>query len=261
MKKNFIKILILFLASSFIVSCDKDDDDNNNNNNSNTSVTGSFDVNMEYVWAMSTAPFSLNQMLYHPMTGDSLNFSMFRHYISNIRLKRADNTYWAATNSYHLLDASIPSSLTLNFSNVPAGEYVAMEVTFGVDSARNVSGVQSGALDPANGMFWDWNSGYIMLKAEGTSPQAAGGSFEYHLGGFSGTNNTVDVRELSFPSGEKLVISTGTTSVVHMKANPARLFHSYGSVSNGAMIHMPGPAAVTMSDGFNTWVMIDQIDN
>lgn len=259
MKNNFIKILILVLASSFIISCEKDDDESNNNNN--VPVTGSFEVNMEYVWAMSMAPFSLNQMLYQPMTGDSLNFSMFRHYISNIRLKRSDNTYWAATDSYHLLDVSLPSTLTLNFSNVPAGEYVAMEVTFGVDSARNVSGVQSGALDPANGMFWDWNSGYIMLKAEGTSPQAAGGNFEYHLGGFSGTNNTVDVRELAFPSGEKLVISSGTTPVVHMMANPARLFHSYGSVSNGAMIHMPGASAVTMSGDFNSWVKVDHIDN
>jgi hypothetical protein len=42
----------------------------------------------------------------------------------------------------------------------------------GVDSARNVSGIQTGALDPARGMFWTWNSGYVMAKIEGSSPSA-----------------------------------------------------------------------------------------
>jgi hypothetical protein len=51
---------------------------------------------------------------------------------------------------------------------------------------RNVSGIQSGALDPMKGMFWTWNSGYIMAQLEGTSPLAntAGKRFIYHIGGF-----------------------------------------------------------------------------
>lgn len=259
MKKYIFNLLALTVISVFIAGCKKDDDNDSNNNTTNT--TGSFHVEMEYVWAMNMTPFVLNQMLYHPMTGDSLSFSKFRHYISNIRLKKTDNSYWTAPDSYHLLDASDPSSLDLHFSNVPAGEYVAMEVTFGVDSLHNVSGAQAGDLDPSNGMFWDWNSGYIMLKAEGSSPQSSTGSFEYHLGGYSGVNNTVDVRELAFPSGESLVISSGSMPTVHLMANPARLFHSYGSVSNGSTIHMPGASAVMMTEDFNTWVMVDQVEN
>jgi hypothetical protein len=71
--------------------------------------------------------------------------------------------------------------VVFDFINVPAGTYTGMYLTMGVDSARNVSGAQEGALDPANGMFWSWTSGYIMIKAEGLSPQGAGGSFTYHL--------------------------------------------------------------------------------
>jgi len=258
MKKHFLKIIMLAVTSFMIVSCDKDEKDDDT---TPTATFGEFNLDMEYVWAMSMSPFTLNQMLYHPMTGDSLNFSTMKHYISNIKLKRSNGTYWVANESYHLMDASVPSSLSLNFTNVPSGEYVAMEVTFGVDSARNVSGAQVGALDPANGMFWSWTTGYIMIKAEGTSPQSSNGTFSYHLGGFSGSNSTVSVRELSFPGGVKLTIGPSLNPTVHMMANPARLFHSYGSVSNGEMIHMPGANAKTMASDFNNWVMIDQIDN
>ena len=75
---------------------------------------------------------------------------------------------------------------TLTLSDVPEGSYTEMSYVLGVDSTRNVSGAQAGALSTANGMFWSWSTGYIMLKAEGTSPNSGTGSFSFHLGGFSG---------------------------------------------------------------------------
>jgi hypothetical protein len=61
-----------------------------------------------------------------------------------------------------------------------------MEFMIGVDSARNNSGAQTGALDPTNGMFWSWSTGYIMAKFEGTSAQspAAANALKFHIGGF-----------------------------------------------------------------------------
>ncbi len=57
---------------------------------------------------------------------------------------------------------------------------------FGLDSATQVSGETSGALDPALGMYWAWNTGYIQCKLEGVSPASGGknGQFEFHLGGY-----------------------------------------------------------------------------
>lgn len=86
---------------------------------------------------------------------------------------------------YWLSDLSTASSMTVSASISP-GNYNQLKFLLGVDSARNVSGVQSGALDPAAGMFWTWNSGYIYFKIEGNSPASSepNGKFEYHIGGF-----------------------------------------------------------------------------
>ena len=54
---------------------------------------------------------------------------------------------------------------------MPAGNYNSLSFLLGVDSMHNVSGAQTGALDPANDMFWTWNSGYVMAKMEGASPR------------------------------------------------------------------------------------------
>jgi hypothetical protein len=255
--KKFMYIALLFGSFAGITSCEEDTPPP-----APTPKFGSFTVEIEHVWAMNMAPFNLNTALYHPMTGDTLTFTTFKYYVSNIKLKRSDNTYWEEEESYHLVDASVPASVEIDLENVPAGDYVALEITMGVDSARNVSGAQTGALDPANGMFWSWNSGYIMIKAEGQSPQSSTGSFAYHLGGFTGPNKAVMVRELSFTSfGGVMTISQSANPQIHMLANPARLFHSYGSVSNGPAIHMPGVNAGKMAFDFQDWVKIDHIHN
>ena len=57
----------------------------------------------------------------------------------------------------------------------------------GLDSATQVSGRTDGALDPALGMYWAWNTGYIQCRLEGFSPDSKGkkGRFEFHIGGYA----------------------------------------------------------------------------
>ncbi|HCS19097.1 MAG TPA: hypothetical protein DIW47_00790 [Bacteroidetes bacterium] len=246
MKNKFLMALVSVMTMLALSSCKEDDP------TPAPPVTyGEFHLDMEYIWAMSLAKFELNTPLFHPMSGDSMTFSSFKHYISNIRLKRSNGTYWAAKESYHLLDASDTGTLDIRFTDVPAGDYVALEITFGVDSTRNVSGAQTGDLDPDKGMFWNAMAGYIMIKAEGTSPQSPSGMFMYNLGGFSGENSVVSVREISFPNSGVLSIKPGSTPVIQLQGNPARLFHNYGSVSNGAEIDAPCTDAKTMARDFN----------
>ncbi len=253
--KKFMHIAMLAGVIMLAFSgCKKEEEDN-----PPTPKVGHFNVEFDHVWAASMDPFYMNQQLFHPKTGDSLTFTTMKYYVSNIKLKNADGTLWEAEESYHLMDASDPASLVISFTNVPAGTYTGMYITMGVDSARNVSGAQDGALDPANGMFWSWNSGYIMIKAEGLSPQGTGGSFTYHLGGYSGPDKTIMVKDINFPAAGPLTISPNGTPTVHMLANPARLFHSYGSVSNGSVIMAPGPDAAMMAFTFNDWVILDHI--
>lgn len=226
-----------------------------------TDETGTLTVQLDYVWAMSLVDFNLNETYYQPMTGDTLTYTTFKHYLSNFELLRADGTTWTAEESYHLANLADPSSLSIDFSEIPAGDYVAIRFLCGVDSARNVAGSQTGALDPANEMFWSWNSGYIMIKAEGTSPQSSTGSFAYHLGGFTGEDKAITEREINFGTLGNLSISKDNNASVVLQANPARLFHSYGTVANGATIHMPNANAGMMAQDFNTWIRVTEVHN
>lgn len=119
----------------------------------------------------------------------------------------------------------------------------------GVDSAANVSGAGTGALSLANAMYWDWNSGYIMLKAEGNSPQSTTGTFAIHPGGFSGEYNIVTVKSTDLGS-EKLIIEKDKTPTVNMTVNPAMLWDSMPGLSYNSVVHQPGPTAKQMAKDF-----------
>jgi hypothetical protein len=131
----------------------------------------------------------LDQTLrYETANNDSLSIQLFKYYISNISFTDNLGNTWYETESYHLIDAADPASWTFTINNVPAGTYTSMNYMIGVDSTRNVSGSQTGALDPVYGMFWTWNSGYIMAKLEGRSPSSpqSFGMVNFHIGGFAG---------------------------------------------------------------------------
>lgn len=92
-------------------------------------------------------------------------------------------------NSYHLINEEGTASKSFSFFVMPT-QYNSLSFLIGVDSLKNVSGAQTGGLDPLNGMFWTWNTGYIMFKMEGNSPSSSvvNNKIEYHIGGFSGAN-------------------------------------------------------------------------
>ena len=57
----------------------------------------------------------------------------------------------------------------------------------GVSPALQTSGVFIGALDPINGMYWAWNTGFIAVKCVGEILELKNGltqKFEYHLGAY-----------------------------------------------------------------------------
>lgn len=210
---------------------------------------GNMKVQFDYAFGANQEPWELGKMLVHPKTGDTLTFTMLKFYVSNIRLKKQDGTWWAQPESYYLVDVSQPNGSVLKINDVPAGTYTAMEYTMGVDSARNVSGVQTGALSVFNGMYWDWNSGYIMLKAEGESPNSSTKAFVLHLGGFKGEENIVTTKTTDF-GGTSLTIANDKQPVVKLLANPGRFWHSSPGVDSINTIHMPGPVAKTMAKDF-----------
>jgi hypothetical protein len=82
------------------------------------------------------------------------------------------------------------------------------------------------------GMYWDWNSGYIFFKLEGTSPQApldptGARRFQYHVGLFGGydTRTLNNLRTITVPFGAtQPLVQEGQTTQIGIKADVLKVF-------------------------------------
>lgn len=135
---------------------------------------------------------------YFTSNRDTLAFETFKCYISSIQIYYTDNTIFKQNDSYHLLDFENPSSFLIPITNI--NDKLISKVTFniGIDSLTNNSGALNGDLDPINGMYWAWQSGYINFKIEGNSPscKTRKNEFHFHIGGYQHPFNTMRKIEL-----------------------------------------------------------------
>jgi hypothetical protein len=197
----------------------------------------------------------------NPM-GDTFTVNKFNYYISNIVLVKEDNSLFTQTESYYLIEQSKPESKKLSIGSVPVGKYKSIRFLLGIDSARNVSGAQTGALDPAKGMFWNWNTGYIMLKLEGAAPTStAMGFIEYHLGGFKGVNKVQRSFDLAF-SPLVFEVTKSKTSKLRLQTNVNELFQSPNQISFSAypVIASAGANAKMMADNSQNMITFKAIE-
>jgi hypothetical protein len=251
MKSNLILLSILCVS---LFSCVKKDDPIDANASSNAKVTFSNFVGSQ--------PLTLQTKWYNNANGDSFKVNVYKYYITNVKLIKSDNSVYTENESYHLINEADASSHSFVMANVPEGSYTSISFLIGVDSARNTSGAQTGALDPINGMFWTWNSGYIMAKFEGVSPQSTSmdKSVVYHLGGFSGPNNVLRTVTLSFPT--TMIVKKGTTPNVHIDGDLAEWF-SFPNVIDFAqkpLLMTPGKDLVNIAENYKDMFKVNHID-
>ncbi|MFK8161878.1 MAG: MbnP family protein [Lewinella sp.] len=117
---------------------------------------------------------------------------VLRFYLSDVALLNEGLVVSTSNKHHHLLDDAKPKTMQLPLS-VPEGTaYDALRFTIGVDSLTAASGAFGADLDPTNGMYWTWRSGYINFKLEGTSPNCPAwkNRFQFHVGGFQGPFNS-----------------------------------------------------------------------
>lgn len=155
---------------------------------------------------------TLDTLIYMNDLGQMFKVSKFKYYISNIKLTKT-NGEKISVNNYFLIDEDKQDSKNLVIDNIPLGDYNGITFIVGVDSLHNCSGIQSGALDPLNGMFWAWNTGYIFLKLEGFAPESKSTAnlLEYHIGGFQKPCNAI--REIHLQ--KKVPISVSEKTLAH----------------------------------------------
>ena len=254
--KTFYTSLIMALVGALILgSCKKEDNPTNP-----TTKTGSLAIQFEHVWGMNAVPIDINQKIFHPKTKDTVTLTTFKYYVSHIEVKKAGGNWYKEEDIYHLIDLGNPSTHFVTINNLPVGDYEEIKFVMGIDSLRNTGGDQSGDLDPSNGMFWNFTDGYIMVKAEGVSPSSPTGTFTYHLGGFTGPDKNVLPKYQIFSNKPAMVQENATPTII-IRANPAKLWHHYGSIANGEEITTPGPKAHEMAFDFQDAVMVSSISN
>ncbi len=156
-------------------------------------------VKITFINRVNKVPVVLDSVSYTNCWNETYTISKLKYYISNVQFQLADKKVNREYESYHLINEEDTATKSFSLS-MPAGKYGSFSFLVGVDSLKNVSGAQTNALDPLNGMFWTWNNGYIMFKLEGNSPQSTNvnNKVEYHIGGFAGANNSLRTVTINF---------------------------------------------------------------
>ena len=193
-------------------------------------VPGAGSVNLSFVNMAGSDNLQLGNAYYLTQNSDSVKVDVFKYYVSNFQLVKDDGSIYTIPETYFLVDAAKTASLNQVLSNVPPGNYTSLKFIIGVDSLRNVSGAQTGALDPANGMFWTWSTGYIMAKIEGSSPQSGSPSktVSFHIGGFSGSASAQ--KSVEIPFNNKITVNSNSTPRILLKADVMEWFKTPNSL-------------------------------
>lgn len=170
---------------------------------------------------------------------DSLRIETLKFYISNIQFIENNVIVWKEENSFHLLDASIRESMSIELKIPAAVKFNKIKFTLGIDSTTNVAGVIGGDLDPTRGMYWTWQSGYINFKMEGKSNvcKTRNNEFDFHIGGYQSPFNTI----------QSVLLDTGNNRIIDITIECKKLIDSI-DLSKQNHIMSPCIEAVELSD-------------
>ncbi|WP_143305331.1 MbnP family protein [Chitinophaga vietnamensis] len=220
-------------------------------------------LQLSFTNTMGNLPLRRNDTVYTNTAGEAFTVKRFRYYISNFQLLSGNDSVTTLPLAYFIVDDANDSSRLVTLDSVPIGTYNGIRFLIGVDSLHNMSGAQTGALAPENGLFWSWNSGYIMAQMEGNSPviNSPTHEFLFHIGGFKGPYNALRTAALAFP--QPVIVATGKQPKVNIQADAGKWFHTPFTVSfkNAAVIMAPGPDAVQISANYQQMFSVKAITN
>ncbi|HEY2348000.1 MAG TPA: MbnP family protein [Puia sp.] len=200
------------------------------------------------------APLMLNQKYQNPF-GETFVISRFRFYAGKIEPVYTNANFKSRTRSqYHLIDFSDSATTRIELPVTAGILYNGIQFQMGIDSADQNRGAQSGALDPAKGMFWTWNSGYINIKIEGSSPVSTQPAhiFEYHIGGYRSEYNTVWKIKLYSTNDQSFLISKQNKIMIEVGMDLDYLFDGPTPIHISEMPNCmkPGELARKISENF-----------
>ncbi|MDB5240517.1 MAG: hypothetical protein JWP57_1142 [Spirosoma sp.] len=267
-KQLFLSLLAALMLSGWVIACKTNDP-------AAQATTGPFTLQLDNV--VGNEDLVLKTGRYTNSSGEEFRVTTLNYYLSNFRFKQANGAEYVVPqdSSYFLVKESDKASQLITFPNVPMGSYTAVTFTIGVDSVRSVSdiGKRKGVLDPAgsataaNDMYWEWNSGYIFLKFEGTSPVApvdatGQNTFQYHIGFFGGlvTKTLNNLKTVTLSLGQQpAVVAENNSPQVTIKADVQAIFGQSTKLSIAQHpAVMVDPYSATIASNYSQLFRYDQ---
>jgi hypothetical protein len=241
--KKLLLYIVFLVASISVVSCSDDE-----------TPTGTLMVEFDNAVGSTNLQLNTANTPYTNANSEAYNINWLTYYVSNIKLKRADGTYYKdkvksdGSAGYYLINEADAESQEVILKNIPMGEYTEITFTIGVDATQVDQGAQTGALDPANNLFWSWNSGYIFMALQGQSPASTetDKAFFFHVGGYkedaaSNQVNNIKTVTLSF-NGDTAPVRAKHEPAVHIMFDVSKFLDGDGEVvtfSANAARHTP----------------------
>ncbi len=199
-------------------------------------ISDSLKINIQFNFANSK--IELNEK-YVSKKNDTLTIESIKFYLSNVALNYKDKSSFNEANSYHLVDIEKPESQIFTIKNDAKKEIESITFSIGIDSTASVSGALSGALDPSNGMYWAWQSGYINMKIEGNSNscKTRKNAFHFHVGGYLEPYYAI----------RKININCNNNNNIDLIIDLAKLFNEI-KLSETNSIMIPGKESMKIAD-------------
>lgn len=234
MKFQIKNILAVVAISVVLFSCTNNDDE---------SITGEGSLKVEFDNIYKTADFAANTN-YTNSNGEIVSVSKVKYIVSNIVLTKEDGTTFTypKSQSYFILDELTPSTLVLNLSGIPAGNYTKIKYGIGVDKAQWEAGAtgQGDFLTTAQAaeMMWSWSAGYKFVAFEGTFTSAtvtAATQFKVHTGQ---TGTDYNYAEVALDLPVDALVRTTITPQIHIMADLSQIIDGTNTInlSEGATI-------------------------
>ena len=219
-------------------------------------------LQLSFTHVMGQQPLVRKEVTYTNASGEAFTVSRFRYFLSNFSLEAANGSVVTLPPAYFLVDDAIDSSKNIRLDSIPAGEYKSIRFLIGVDSIRNVSGVQTGALAVESGMFWTWNSGYIMAQIEGhsTAVNTPMQEFLFHCGGYKSKDGVL--KYVTLPLPQPLTVSADKQPRINVTADVEKWFlPDTVSFKKITVIMAPGVKARQVAGNYQHMFNITGISN
>ena len=154
-------------------------------------------INISFTAKSGDSNFLMNEN--NLFLNDTISFSVIKFYISKVNLLKDSIVTFKDDKLGYLIDLSQERTNSINLTVNEDVEFNRINFQLGIDSSTHMEGVKGDDLDPTNGMYWTWKSGYINFKMEGFSLNcpARNNYFQFHIGGYQYPFNTTKEIDLS----------------------------------------------------------------